>query len=117
MKNTKKKTVRRPAMKKPTTAETALTQIARELTALVCLTDAHAVEISRKIAIKLKTSADGLWTTGDGSRVPVASMSDQHVFYALAKARRGEYPDTYSRKVEVGVLESEALRRLLKVAV
>lgn len=79
------------------------------------LIESEAVQAAAKINQMIRERADGLWTTGDGSRVPVASMTDSHLFYALAKARRGEYPDTYSRKVEVSTLEAEALRRLLKV--
>lgn len=113
-KKTAKKTARRSPAARPTKADAALAGIAQSLAALVGLTDAPAIETARKINARLAKDATGLWTTGDGSRVPVATMSDQHLFYALAKARRGEYPDTYSRKVEVAVLESEALRRLIK---
>lgn len=52
------------------------------------------------------------WTCGDGKRVPINEMSDSHLFYALAKARRSEYPDSWSRQVGVQALEGEALRRL-----
>ncbi len=52
------------------------------------------------------------WTTGDGSRVQVGAMTDQHLFYALAKARRGEYPDTHARATGIEALELEAFRRL-----
>jgi hypothetical protein len=79
------------------------------------LIESEAVVAAAKINDLIRTKAEGLWTTGDGGRVPVAGMSDSHLFYALAKARRGEYPDTYSRKVEVRTLEAEVLRRLLKV--
>jgi hypothetical protein len=113
-KKTAKKTARRSPAARPMKAEAALAGIAQSLAALVGLTDAPAIETARKINARLAKDATGLWTTGDGSRVPVANMPDQHLFYALAKARRGEYPDTYSRKVEVAVLESEVLRRLIK---
>lgn len=53
-----------------------------------------------------------LWTTGDGSRIQVGAMTDSHLFYALAKARRGEYPDTASRATGVRALKLEAFRRL-----
>jgi hypothetical protein len=79
------------------------------------LIDSEAVQAAARINALIRKDADALWTTGDGSRVPVKAMSDSHLFYALAKAKRGEYPDSYSRKVQVGTLESEALRRLLKV--
>jgi hypothetical protein len=52
------------------------------------------------------------WTCGDGSRVEVGAMRDSHLFYALAKAGRGEYPDSHARQVGVRALELEALRRL-----
>lgn len=52
------------------------------------------------------------WTTGDGTRIPVGNMTDSHLFYALAKAKRGEYPDTASRATGVCALELEAFRRL-----
>lgn len=79
------------------------------------LIESEAVVAAGKINQLIRERADGLWTTGDGSRVRVDAMSDSHLFYAIAKARRGEYPDTYSRKVEISTLEAEALRRLLKV--
>lgn len=53
-----------------------------------------------------------LWTSGDGSRAPVASMTDAHLHYALAKAGRGEYPDSASRAAGVRALKLEAFRRL-----
>lgn len=120
---TTKKTARRPAKKtarrapKPLpipSAAASLDKIAGVLGSLAVLTDVAAVETARKVNVRLAKDARGLWKTGDGSRVLVQNMADAHLFYALAKARRGEYPDSYSKKVEVGVLESEALRRLLK---
>lgn len=39
-------------------------------------------------------------------------MTDQHLFYALAKARRGEYPDSHARATGIEALELEAFRRL-----
>ena len=53
-----------------------------------------------------------LWTPGDGSRVQVSAMTDQHLHYALAKATRGEYPDSASRRTGVRALKIEAFRRL-----
>lgn len=52
------------------------------------------------------------WTTGDGSRVEVCTMTNSHLFYALAKAQRGEYPDSASRATGVRALKIEAFRRL-----
>lgn len=52
------------------------------------------------------------WTGGDGTRIAVSRMSESHLFYALAKARRGEYPDSYSRQTGIEALEVEAFRRL-----
>lgn len=52
------------------------------------------------------------WTTGDGSRVEVGGMTDSHLFYALAKAGRGEYPDCKSRQTGIRALKIEAFRRL-----
>lgn len=52
------------------------------------------------------------WTCGDGKAIEVGSMTDSHLFYALAKAGRGEYPDTYSRQTGVRALKIEAFRRL-----
>lgn len=129
-KTTKKKTARRAAFKVDYTALElkTLTQSLGSLLALPVTQDAieaarhrreliesEAVQAAAKINQMIRERADGLWTTGDGSRVRVDAMSDSHLFYALAKARRGEYPDTYSRKVEVSALEAEVLRRLLKV--
>src|SRR5688572_31835214 len=42
----------------------------------------------------------------------VCSSDLQHLFYALAKARRGEYPDTHARATGIEALELEAFRRL-----
>jgi hypothetical protein len=53
-----------------------------------------------------------LWTGSDGSRTAVSSMTDAHPHYALAKAGRGEYPDSASRAAGVRALELEAFRRL-----
>lgn len=53
-----------------------------------------------------------LWTSQDGSRKKVAAMTDAHLFYALAKCCRGEYPDAESRATGVRALKIEAFRRL-----
>lgn len=53
------------------------------------------------------------WTTGDGSRIPVSEMTDQHLFFALAKSHRNEYPDARSKASGRRVLEKEAFARLL----
>lgn len=52
------------------------------------------------------------WTNGDGSKTQVGAMSPQHLHYALAKALRGEYPDSASRRTGVRALKIEAFRRL-----
>lgn len=54
-----------------------------------------------------------LWTCHDGHRVPVNDMDDAHLFFAIAKAHRMEYPDSQSRKAGIAALRKEALRRLL----
>jgi hypothetical protein len=41
----------------------------------------------------------------------VQAMNGAHLFYAIAKGYRGEYPSQYSRSLVH--LENEALRRLL----
>ena len=58
---------------------------------------------------------DATWTTGDGSRIRVQAMSDSHLHYALAKAHRGEYPDSVSRNTGIAALKAEAARRLLRI--
>ena len=76
----------------------------------------ESTELGMKLKlVKLQTDAvdrHATWTCGDGRRVRVRTMSDAHLFYAIAKAGRGEYPDSYSRKTGVATLEREALRRL-----
>jgi len=67
----------------------------------------HLVLADRTEPNQVKT-----WTSGDGSRIEVGCMTDQHLFYALAKARRGEYPDTHARATGIEALELEAFRRL-----
>lgn len=57
---------------------------------------------------------DSTWTTADGSKVRVQAMSDSHLHYALAKAYRGEYPDSASRLAGIDALKAEAARRLLR---
>ncbi len=52
------------------------------------------------------------WTSGDGSRIEVSFMTDAHLYYALAKAGRGEYPDCASRAAGIRALKLEAFRRL-----
>lgn len=54
------------------------------------------------------------WTMGDGSRIVVCSMTDAHLFFALAKSHRNEYPDARSKASGRKALEKEALKRLLK---
>jgi hypothetical protein len=53
-----------------------------------------------------------LWTDSDGSRVRVADMTSAHLHYALAKAERGEYPDSICRQLGIRALKIEAFRRL-----
>ncbi len=60
----------------------------------------------------MNRSRGAVWTCGDGARIPVTAMSDSHIFYALAKVRRMEYPDSKSRETGAQALEGEALRRL-----
>jgi hypothetical protein len=76
----------------------------------------ESTELGMKLKlVRLQTDSTdryATWTCSDGRRVPVRTMSDSHLFYAIAKARRGEYPDSYSRKTGVEALEREALRRL-----
>ncbi len=62
----------------------------------------------------LRGFADAEWTQGDGSRIRVGMMTDQHLHYALAKAYRGEYPDYVSRRTGIAALKAEAARRLLR---
>lgn len=52
------------------------------------------------------------WTTHTGARVDVRRMGFDHLFYAIAKASRGEYPDSHARRTGVEALKREALRRL-----
>src|SRR4051812_39014588 len=74
--NSKKKTPKSPPAARPMTAsDSALATIAQSLATLVGLTDAAGIETARKINARLAKDASGLWTTGDGSRVPVATMS------------------------------------------
>lgn len=60
---------------------------------------------------------DTLWTTGDGSKVRVSAMSDSPLFFALAKAFRGEYYVSADRQKGIEALKLEAARRLLKLRV
>jgi hypothetical protein len=60
---------------------------------------------------RLKASADAEWVTGRGEHVRVQAMAGSHLFYAIAKGYRGEYPTQYARALVH--LENEALRRLL----
>src|SRR5687767_1112431 len=79
------------------------------------LLDSEAVQSAARINAMIRENYDGTWTIGDGTRVRVQAMSDSHLFYALVKAGRGEYPDSYSRRTGIRALEVEALRRLIKV--
>jgi hypothetical protein len=79
------------------------------------LLESEAVQSAARINAMIRENHDGTWTTGDGTRVRVQAMSDSHLFYAIAKGRRGEYPDSYSRRTGIRALEVEALRRLIKV--
>jgi hypothetical protein len=65
----------------------------------------------RDIEGRIKASADAEWVTGRGEHVRVQAMNGAHLFYAIAKGYRGEYPSQYSRSLVH--LENEALRRLL----
>ncbi len=58
---------------------------------------------------------DTVWTSQDGRELRVQAMSDSHLFYALAKGRRGEYGTWSEGAFKVKALESEALRRLAGV--
>lgn len=62
--------------------------------------------------IKETTQPEPMWTCGDGKRIPVKSMTDSHLFFAIAKAFRDEYPDSKSRADGVAALKAEAARRL-----
>ena len=102
---TKKKTTRRPATNYAALELKTLAQALGSLLSVPVTQDAiaaarhrreliesEAVQAAAKINQMLREKADGLWTTGDGSRVPVANMSDSHLFYAVAKARRTPRP-------------------------
>jgi hypothetical protein len=67
-----------------------------------------------KVRTETKKSEQAMWTCGDGKRVKVRDMTDSHLFFAIAKGRRGEYPDSVTRKAGVEALEAEALRRLTR---
>jgi hypothetical protein len=53
------------------------------------------------------------WTCGDGRRVKVREMENAHLFYAIAKGMRNEYPCSLSRKTGIEALRAEAVRRIL----
>lgn len=53
-----------------------------------------------------------MWTDHSGARIPVKTISDAHLFYAIAKAFRGEYPDSKTWADGVAALKREALSRL-----
>jgi hypothetical protein len=74
------------------------------------------IETARKLHLATTERADPhpTWTTGDGGRVSIRYMSNSHLFYAIAKAHRGEYPDQHARRTGVDALKREALRRLAK---
>lgn len=77
---------------------------------------ASAEDRSRLASLRMFVGkhADSTWTTADGSKVRVQAMSDSHLHYALAKAYRGEYPDSASRLAGIDALKAEAARRLLR---
>jgi hypothetical protein len=52
------------------------------------------------------------WTCGDGKRVKIMHMETAHLFYAIAKGYRSEYPDSLSRKLGLRALCAEAQYRL-----
>jgi hypothetical protein len=66
----------------------------------------------RDIEGRLEASKDAEWCKGDGNAIRVQAMSGSHLFYAIAKGYRGEYPPHYARSLVH--LENEALRRLIK---
>lgn len=65
-------------------------------------------------AVKVEPVVE-MWTTGDGRRIPVTEMSNPHLYYAIAKIHRGEYPDSKCREVGLPALQKEVLRRLAPV--
>jgi hypothetical protein len=77
---------------------------------------ANAEDRARLASLRMFVArhADSTWTTADGSKVRVQAMSDSHLHYALAKAYRGEYPDSASRLAGIDALKAEAARRLLR---
>lgn len=71
-----------------------------------------ALEREQRLLAMTEPNQVKTWTTSDGSRIQVGAMTDQHLFYALAKARRGEYPDSHARQTGIETLEVESFRRL-----
>lgn len=65
----------------------------------------------------VRDAREDKWTTGDGSRIPVSEMTDQHLYFALAKSHRNEYPDARSKASGRAVLEKEVRRRLYPITV
>lgn len=69
--------------------------------------------LGRKVHMRMGDHKLTEWTCGDGKRVRVSEMNDSHLFYAIAKAFRQEYPDARTREVGIDALKAEALRRLV----
>lgn len=88
----------------------ALEQLERERAEEKMAVGARVIELA-------KSPGQDLWTSGDGSRVPVREMSFAHLFYAIAKASRNEYPDSKTRALGVQALKREATYRLLREVV
>jgi len=74
------------------------------------LADWHKRQL-QAIEGRLAASKDAEWMTGRGEIVRVQAMSGSHLFYAIAKGYRGEYPPQYARALIH--LENEAMRRLI----
>lgn len=69
-------------------------------------------KLARHGAIRDVNLTRAEWTCGDGRRIRVIDMDDAHLFFALAKGFRNEYPDSVTRRDGVRALKAEALFRL-----
>lgn len=74
------------------------------------LADWHKRQL-QEIEGRIAASKDATWTSADGRCTRVQDMNTAHLFFAIAKGCRGEYPPSYARSTIH--LENEALRRLI----
>lgn len=75
----------------------------------------RAERIGRHVLATCQRHLNDTWHTHDGRDLPVQAMALSHLFFALAKHYRGEYPHGSLARRGVEGLQAEALRRLTGV--